>query len=202
MIKINLLGEESVIDYTAIYWLIGYLASLLVCGLVLFLLNSSIVSSIKELRNRAETLDAQLAKLKIVTKEVRNLETKKEELRDKLAVIAVLKRNKTGPVRVMDDLNLALPERAWLTNVKEKDGLLRIQGMALDNQTIAAFMKGLEGSEYFSDVDLVETKQVEWKKARIKEFILQTKVNYAGKIAAAAAQAAEPEELNRRAEVR
>lgn len=182
MIKINLLGDETIIDHSSIYWLAGYVASVAACFAVFFYLNSSITGSIDDLRGQEQSLEAQLNRLKATTKEVRDLEAKKEELRDKLAVIAILKRSKAGPVRVMDDLNLALPERAWLTNVKERDGRLRIQGLALDNQTIAGFMKELEGSDYFSAVDLVETKRAQWKGVRITSFILQAKVNYAGQI--------------------
>ena len=133
-------------------------------------------------------LDSQLKKLKEVTKEVRELEAKKAELRDKLAVIAKLKISKVGPVRVMDDLNKALPERAWITSIKERQGSLSIAGMALDDQTIAGFMRDLEASDYYDTVDLVQSRKTPWKGGKISEFSLEAKINYAGKVTAPAQQ--------------
>lgn len=60
---------------------------------------------------------------------------------------------------------------------------MKISGNALDNQTIALFMKDLEQSEYFKKVDLIETKQAENQGAKIKSFTLLADISYAGKIA-------------------
>ena len=186
MIKINLLGEKITTDRSGALILIGYVASVVVLAGIFLYLNAGISAEIADRASQVQRLEAQLNKLKNTTREVRELEAKRSQLRDKLAVIATLKRNKLGPVRAMDDLNSALPERAWITEVRETtENIFRVMGKALDNQTIAQFMTGLGGSDYFREVELVEAKQNEWNDARIHEFILQAKVNYAGKIAAA-----------------
>ena len=190
MIKINLLGDEETANHSGVLWIAGYFTSLVACLVVFFFLNSLISSSIASLDSQVKTQENQLSKLRAVTKEVKDLENKRKELRDKLAVIATLKRSKAGPVRVMDHLNMALPERAWITQIQEQEKVLKIHGFALDNQTIANFMKGLEASEYFGGVDLIETKQVKWKGAGIKQFTVQAKVSYVGKIAAQAGKEA------------
>lgn len=181
MIKINLLGETTVVDHTAKVILAGYVGSVLLFCLIFFGLNMSVNSNIEQLTGKNNELQARLDELKETTKEVRGLEAKKKELSEKLRIIATLKRNKIGPVRVMDDFNTALPDKAWVTNLKEQGGLLKIIGFALDNQTIAGFMKGLEASSYFETVELVQTKQTEKYGVKIAEFTLQTKVSYAGK---------------------
>ncbi len=182
MIKINLLGDDSVQDSTGILWAGGYAAGLVLFLVTCFFLNSSINASIAENTERESVLQAQLVELQKKTKEVRDLEKKRKELSSKLAVIARLKKNKIGPVRVMDDLNISIPERSWLTDVKETNGAFSIRGFALDNQTIAEFMRSLDSSDYFVNVDLVETKQATKLGAKIKQFVLQAQVNYAGKI--------------------
>lgn len=184
MIKINLLGDDTHIEAPGRMWLVGYVASIGFCLLVFYFLNSGISSEISDLSQQQDTLKTELAKLEEVTKEVRELEAKKKELNNKLAVIARLKLSKRGPVRVLDDLNLSLPEKSWLVEVKEVGGIFKISGLALDNQTIASFMKGLESSDYFHTVDLVETRQTEKKQVKMKYFIIQAKVNYAGKLIA------------------
>ncbi len=182
MIKINLLGEEVVESNSGILIVAGYVASLVVLLGVFFLMQSSVSRSIADLTAEKQSLESQLAKLKEVTKEVRLLEQKREELKNKLTVIATLKRNKSGPVRVMNDLNEFLPDRAWIGEIREKDNQMRIQGVALDNQTVSTFAKGLHSSDYFPSVELVETRNLNYKGVTVKEFILQARVRYLGKI--------------------
>lgn len=180
MIKINLLGNETARDNTGIFLMAGYGVTLGLCLLICLILQHSINSGIEELTAKERQLQAELERLQKITVEVKDLEKKEKDYQDKLVVIARLKKSKAGPVRVLDDLNKAVPERAWITGMKEQTGLLRIEGRALDNQTIAGFMKDLDASDYFDQVELVETRQVEDKGVKIKEFVLNTTVSYTG----------------------
>lgn len=186
MIKINLLGEENQADTSATVAVGGYVASLAVIIIGFFMAYYSASGTVEELTERSENLNRQLTRLKELTKEVKDLEAKKKSLQEKLVVIATLQRSKTGPVRVMADLNGALPEKSWVTEVKESGGVFRLTGMALDNQTIADFMKDLDLSDYFDTVDLIETRQALKDKVKMKSFLIQTKVNYAGAMQAPA----------------
>jgi type IV pilus assembly protein PilN len=183
MIRINLLGDEKSVDLGGLYFLGGFFASVLLLLGTFFVLHQAVVKDIGDNSAEVARLEAALVDLQKITKEVKDLEKKRAELREKITIIAKLKRNKIGPVYVMDDLNMSLPERAWLVGGREKGGLFRIDGFALDNQTIAVFMKDLERSDYYETVDLVETKQSQRKGVGIKQFTLQAKVSYAGKIA-------------------
>lgn len=159
MIRINLLGDETVIDNSGKYILAGYGASVLLCLVVFFSMYTSAGSNIDDLTSDVDIRQAQLEKLKKQTKVAKDLENKRDLLNQKLAVIARLKKSKLGPVRVLDDLNLSLPDRAWLASVSEANGKVTISGKALDNQTVASFMRKLEDSDYFKNVDLVESNQ-------------------------------------------
>jgi type IV pilus assembly protein PilN len=185
MIKINLLGDDTVRDMSGTWLLIGYVFSLLIVGLVASMLYLSISADVQELTLDRDNLQKDLNRLNEVTKEVATLEAKKKELSDKTSIIALLKRNKIGPVRVLDDVNTALPERAWLEEMRETEGMLRVTGYALDNQTIAQFMKGLEASEYVVKVDLEQARRKPVDQKQLVEFILRTQIAYAGKVLAA-----------------
>ncbi|MBI2361260.1 MAG: PilN domain-containing protein [Deltaproteobacteria bacterium] len=106
------------------------------------------------------------------------LENKVAELRGKLKVIDDLNKKKTGPVRVMESLSGAMPARLWLTQFREASGNATIDGLAVDNQTIAEFMKALSNSAYFKDVELVETAQTEQGGVSLKRFSLSLKLVY------------------------
>ena len=67
------------------------------------------------------------------------------------------------------------------------NGLATLTGMALDNQTIATFMRQLQGSKYFYEVDLVETSQTEPVRSAgaasgpvFKKFIIKAHLDYLG----------------------
>ncbi len=182
-IKVNLLGERKKKGGKALLWLSLYAFSLLLVAGVFIMNISSVNEELKEKEDQVRLLEAQLNKLKVVTAEVRELSSKKKNLAEKIAVMAALRKKKSGPVKVMDDLNFSIPERAWVTEVKELEGgYLKLSGYALDFETISLFLKNLDASEYFSEVDLIDSKKAVVKEISITEFVIQGKVNYLGKL--------------------
>lgn len=141
-------------------------------------------------------LSAEIQRYNVQTREVHDLEKKRSELQAKLKVIEDLKQKRVGPVRMLEDLGSATPQKLWLVNFNEANGQATITGMALDNQTIAAFMRALQSSPYFFDVDLVETSQSEPARGALgsdtgmsfKKFIVKTQLDYLGKGGKAQAQ--------------
>src|SRR5579862_2971883 len=130
-------------------------------------------------------LNTDIAKLNAQAAEVRDLEKKRVELQAKLKVIDDLKQKRVGPAHILEDLSGATPEKLWLVDSSESNGQATITGMALDNQTIAEFMRRLQGSKYFYEVDLVETSQSDAggpgnTGSGFKKFTIRTRVDYLG----------------------
>lgn len=144
--------------------------------------------TLAHLQRDIDQLNTELAKLNQQTREVRDLDKKRSELQAKLKVIEDLKQKRVGPVRVLEDLSGATPEKLWLVNFADTGGAATVTGMALDNQTIAAFMRQLQASKYFFDVDLVETSQGEPVRGSgagdgamiFKRFIIKMHLDYLG----------------------
>ena len=164
MININLLGDDTAVDHTSKLVVAGYVSSLALCCIVFFSMYASISADVNDLSLKSEELQSQLTMLKTKTKAVRDLEAKRERLKRKITLIGKLKKSKTGPVRVLDDLNTSIPQRVWLRQLTEDRGILNIRGRALNNQDIAMFMKNLSTSDYFENVDLVESRQMYYSK--------------------------------------
>ncbi len=183
MIKINLLGEVSSRDTINIWYIWGYVISLVLLVILGIALYITTDNAFVETQSEIQVLEAQLKNLKERTKSVAELERKRAELTDKLRVISILRKSKSGPVRVLDDLNIAVPDRSWIGSIKESESVLRITGVSLDNQTIATFMKNLATSDYFEKVDLIESKEALKDGVKLKSFIIDAKISYAGKIA-------------------
>lgn len=181
MIKINLLGDVPTADRTQGLFVVTWMAALVVTCTVLIASYYSNTVQVSELQGEIDLMQSQVKKLKERTHSVGDLKSKHSILEQKLQVIATLKRSKSGPVRVMDDLNTALPERAWLTGMKESEGVLRVNGFAIDNQTVASFMKDLARSDFFEKVELVESKIAAKDAVKLRQFSLDAKVRYSGK---------------------
>jgi type IV pilus assembly protein PilN len=123
-------------------------------------------------------LRAEMTAMEDEAKEVNDLQIKIASLKQKLAVIDDLSKKKVGPVRVMESLSSSTPDRLWLTEFKEGGGSLTVSGMAIDNQTIADFLKALQASQYFKDVELVETIQTQQDKTAFKKFSVKSTLLY------------------------
>jgi type IV pilus assembly protein PilN len=132
---------------------------------------SSLQSELTELRG-----DLQMLNTKI--KEVGELQNKIKDLRGKNKIIADLNNKKSGPVLVMESLANATPTTLWLTELKESGGSLMLNGLAVDNKTVADFITGLETSKHFKSVELVETTQGVGPTAGLKKFAIKTGVMY------------------------
>ena len=130
------------------------------------------------LRAEAGSLKKEIETLNVQLKEVGDLQQRVKALEQKIKVIDDLTKKKVGPVKVLESLSLATPSRLWLTEFKESSGNLTINGLAVDNQTVADFLKSLSTFAYFSNVDLVEATQVDQDKVSLKKFSIKSQLLY------------------------
>jgi type IV pilus assembly protein PilN len=65
---------------------------------------------------------------------------------------------------------MVVPKRMWFTRLEEKDTTVKIDGIALDNKTVADFMVRLQGSGLFKSVNLKTLKQKDFEGNNLKSF--------------------------------
>ena len=98
-----------------------------------------------------------------------------DEARMYLGVKRLIK-NKTGPVHLLDEISKAVPkDKLWLNSFQESKGILRLQGTAMDNKTVALFMINLEKSKYIQSVDLQKSQLAVMQGMNLSNFSLQCK---------------------------
>ncbi|MBJ94694.1 MAG: fimbrial protein [Rickettsiales bacterium] len=127
-------------------------------------------------------LEAQIADLKRVIGEVDEYKAQQEQLEQKLGVIRKLKANKTGPVHMLDELALRIPEKLWLTSIEQMESKATIEGISINNEVIATFMSRLEESQYFTEVYLVSIQAAKTEDAdlKLKDFRLTSVLTLPG----------------------
>jgi type IV pilus assembly protein PilN len=118
----------------------------------------------------------EIAYYKSLTTEVNKAKEAQKTLQDKLNVINSLRKEKGGPAKVLDELSIDKPEKIHLESLKKEGSRLGIEGIALDDETIANFMTNLRKSKLFKNVDLIVSEQVEQSKIKLKKFILTCEI--------------------------
>lgn len=178
MIRINLLPvrqirkKQRLLKEMAIF---GFLLLGLAAGLTLF--GMSLGGQVGELHQHISELNAKKASFNKLLAEIRKMEKEKGLLEKKIATIRKLKKNSQLGVRVLDELASRTPtERVWLNSLKYSSGRLVISGVALDNATIAQYMKQLTASPYFADADLANSSLKVIAGNNLKSFSLAIKI--------------------------
>ncbi|MCX8068997.1 MAG: PilN domain-containing protein [Thermodesulfovibrionales bacterium] len=181
MIRINLIGEEKrkrkkkpfqIKNVTFLFFVIMGLTVVINGGSFLYL--HLTVSSLEEKKNSNQVVLNDLNK-KIA--EVKRLEELNQELNKRKGIIQELSKNKTVPVRILNEINLTLPEGIWLNRIEYKGKSVDIEGTALTNIAVVSFIDNLKNSKLANNVYLQESNQVEYEKVPVYRFRLTFGVN-------------------------
>jgi type IV pilus assembly protein PilN len=101
----------------------------------------------------------QLVALKEKVKQVEDFEQKKKLLQDKNRVIEQLEKSRAGPVRVLDYVSRSLePLKLWLVRLSIKGNSVEVEGRALTNDDVVEFVNNLRQTDYFSSIQLQESR--------------------------------------------
>jgi type IV pilus assembly protein PilN len=179
MIRINLLPIKAIkAEFSRRQEL---LTAGLILGLTLVLIIGHYLFQSYRLSGLEKELEGLRSEIQVLNAKVKgadDLQNKIKDLQGKYNVIKDLNQKKTGPVRVMESLSSATPPKLWLTQFRETGGNLSLDGLAIDHQTIADFLKALSKSVYFKNVDLVETTQIQQDNVPLKKFSIKSTLVY------------------------
>jgi type IV pilus assembly protein PilN len=177
MIKINLLSARKEKKEGGIQKeILILILCIVLLGAGLGLLQWKMTNEKEEKLAQITVTRNEIAYHKSLTTEVTKAKEAQKMLQDKLNVINALRKEKSGPARVLDELSLQKPERIHFESLR-KDGLkMGIEGVALDDETIAGFMTNLRNSKLFRNVDLIVSEQIEQRKLKLKKFTLSCEI--------------------------
>ncbi|MBU0971784.1 MAG: PilN domain-containing protein, partial [Proteobacteria bacterium] len=85
-------------------------------------------------------------------------------LEDKLKIVSSLEEMRKAQLVLMDEVSdKIVPEKMWIESLKADSTQVTLVGVAFDNPTIADFMRNLETSPLFSNIDLKRSKVQKFK---------------------------------------
>lgn len=148
--------------------------------------NARIQQSINDLSTRVQATET--------------LNSEKTLLLQRLGVFNQLESGRSGPVRILDEVQNVLsqpqneldqltfdkrdwstrwdPGRLWFNEFEEKDGNFRLIGGARTNDDVAEFLQRLSTSVYFENVRLISSEQAEEKDFQYVKFEVVGNLTY------------------------
>jgi type IV pilus assembly protein PilN len=165
MIRINLLPfraarkKENVRRQVSVF-----LLSLVLVTILAVIVHVWFNNRIDRLNERIASTKAQVAKYNKINAEIAEIKQKLAVLDKKIEVIQTLDMNRKAPVRVLDSMTqLLVANRMWFTRMDYNDEAIKLDGIALDNQTVADFMTRVQEFPDYQEVKLASIKQERYK---------------------------------------
>lgn len=126
---------------------------------------------------RNKYLEDEIAKVEQEIKEIADLKKQRQDLIARMNIIYQLQGDRTGMVRMFDELARKLPEGVYLTSMKTtgSGGGLSLQGVAQSNARVSALMRNLDASDWFSAPQLEVINVKARGGERLSEFSLNVK---------------------------
>jgi type IV pilus assembly protein PilN len=153
--------------------LIGF--AVLFAGLLGILGVAGAIQASKANSIQAETdqINAKKQNYDTILAEIKKIEADKKELENRIGIIEKLKKDSSLTVRVLDDVaSIVDNRRMWLSALDQQEGSLALKGVALDNKTVAEFMKALEASSVIREVNLTDSSVTQVAGQDLKAFDL------------------------------
>jgi len=135
--------------------------------------SAALDSEIEALQEQKQTKETQIVQLKEQVKQVQDFEQKKKLLEDKNRIIDQLEKSRTGPVKVLDHVSQSIePLKLWLTRLGMTADSIELEGKALTNDDVVEFANNLRRTEYFTGINLQESRAVVENKVNVYQFRL------------------------------
>lgn len=189
MIRVNLLGTKEPAGGGAILEpgfgggesseKKGILAGIAILGLAVGAVGVQFLSAtrtINQLDEEINQLTQEKARLAPIIAQVEAYQAKLAELEEKERLIERLKKERQGPVRMLEALSAELPDFVWLTELSQRGGSVTIDGMAASLVSVADYIRKLEDSDWFQNVELVDASVKRGQEQEFTEFQLRTQL--------------------------
>ena len=165
MIRINLLAVERKAKRAATPINAGHKLTV-ACSLILIVAAVFVGWRYWTLLQESNRLDEEVAaaqqettRLHAIIQNVQKFEQQKTQLQQRVVLIEQLRKSQTGPVHMLDQISRAMPPMVWLTDLKQVEDTVTIEGRCTAVTGLTDFVSNLEASGYFKkSIDIVSSQ--------------------------------------------
>ena len=181
MIRINLLPKEERVSSRRLSLpKLGTLAPLAAVVATVAIVGVTAAlerAKVSALRKDVSELSEQVRAIQPQVDRVKKLTAQRQELERRLDVIRQLDQGRFLSVRIMDEASREVPRYLWLTSLQQRGtGGITLNGVTFSNLIVANFMKRLERSPLFANVDLSTAKRGKIDGRDVVQFALTANV--------------------------
>jgi type IV pilus assembly protein PilN len=173
MIKVNLipLKRKKKAKPIPAFIIVGVIVTLIV-GIVMAYLIFFFTSRLAAKKTHYVANEKTIAELKEKIKAVENFEKLNKTIQQRNEIIEQLSKNKSVPVKVLDEVSNLMPNGIWLESVTVIGASISLNGYGFTNPDIVAFVDNVKNSKMFTEVYLQESVSAELEKIPLYKFKL------------------------------
>ncbi|MCF6236068.1 MAG: PilN domain-containing protein [Gammaproteobacteria bacterium] len=136
-------------------------ATAILMAVIVFYMHLHFNGKIEEQTQRNNYIEQQITLVDKKIKEIRTLESEKENLLARMNIIQDLQGRRPLIVHLFDELVKTLPKGVSLTSIAQKGTIVTLKGIAQSNASISIFMGELDASAWLSNprLDVIEANQ-------------------------------------------
>ena len=192
MIKINLIPFREIEKKENIRRQVTIaILSVILVMMVMAYYHMSLKNTIVKMTDKIESTKIELAAAEKEAKQVDIIKQELNKLNTKIQVIKTIEANRKASIKLMDHMTKMVDEqtsalesgtspdaigkpikRLWFTSFHANGPNININGIALDNKTVADFMTRLEVSKAYNNVTLNTLKKESINNLNLKSFVI------------------------------
>jgi type IV pilus assembly protein PilN len=131
------------------------LGSVVAAGVLVALMGSILINGQIDQQNaRNDYLRSEITELDKQVAEIKDLQTRRSQLIDRMKVIQDLQGTRPVIVRLFDEIARALPDGVYFRGMDRVGPLITIRGTAESNNRVSSLMRRLDASEWLSEPNL------------------------------------------------
>jgi type IV pilus assembly protein PilN len=177
MIKVNLLlGKKKKKQKPVPAFLISMVFITLAAGAILAYLVFYFSGRVSDRQAKVRENEAKISELKQKLKDVEDYEKRNAVFQQRKQIIETLGRNKSLPVKIVDEISKLLPAGVWLTSMDVKGDNINLGCSAFSNSDVVNYVDNLKNSKIFTEVYLLESVQSQKEGNALYNFKLTFKV--------------------------
>ena len=152
MAKINLLPWRQELNKQRQQEFVAISAAVALTAAAIVLLFHVLMSTqLSDQEERKAYIQSEIATLDSQIKQIDELQSRKEDLLERMKVIQDLQGRRPVIVRVFDELAHAVPDKIYLTSFIRVGDTFTIEGMAESNTQVSTFLRNLNASTWFKN---------------------------------------------------
>lgn len=173
MIRINLIPhraefrQKQILEYITVF----VLSVLLVVSLII-VVDVWYTKDLTRLQEEQAALKTQNRELSKKIGALRNLDSLRKEVEDKLGIVDALQAGRFRSLNTLNAIAQSIPQNIWITTLKDTAGSLSLSGFGESSKAVANFMRALASSAYFDDVHLTVDQEANSGGVSVRKFAL------------------------------